>query len=91
MVTPVIAAPRQSRTVFERLRGGDEVAYAVTCFFALLVLVLTGALLWGLWVHSDLTRQKFGFGFVTSTTWNPGDADQYGALPFIYGTLSSLY
>jgi phosphate transport system permease protein len=32
--------------------------------------------------------QQFGFGFITNSTWNP-IADQYGALPHIYGTLVS--
>jgi ABC-type phosphate transport system permease subunit len=34
--------------------------------------------------------QKFGFHFVATSTWDPV-AEQYGALPFIYGTaISSL-
>jgi phosphate transport system permease protein len=91
MATPVIAAPSRSRGVFERLRDGDGIAYVVTFFFALVVLALTVGLLWGLWVNSELTRSKFGFGFLSSTTWNPGDANQYGALPFIYGTLVTSF
>jgi len=33
-----------------------------------------------------LTRQKFGWRFLTGTTWDPV-ALEFGALPFIYGTL----
>jgi len=32
--------------------------------------------------------RKFGVRFLVSGTWDPV-ADQYGALPFIYGTLLS--
>ena len=35
-------------------------------------------------------RNKFGFGFFTSTVWNP-PAEQFGALPFIYGTLLTSF
>ncbi len=86
MVTPVIAAPRRSRTILQRLCGGDEIAYALTFFFALVVLALTLALLWGLWVHSDPARSKFGFRFLSSSLWNPV-SNEFGALPFMYGTI----
>ncbi len=34
--------------------------------------------------------QKFGWGFITSTEWNPTEGrESYGALPFIAGTLST--
>ena len=32
--------------------------------------------------------QKYGVGFITSSTWNPVK-DEYGALPMIYGTIVS--
>ena len=34
------------------------------------------------------SHQKFGFHFLVTSTWDPV-ADQFGALPFIYGTLVS--
>ena len=34
--------------------------------------------------------KKFGFGFLTTETWNPV-SDQYGGLAFIYGTLVSSF
>jgi len=37
---------------------------------------------------STLSIQKFGWGFLTSSTWDPGHG-VYGALPFIYGTVVS--
>src|SRR6266852_7660785 len=39
---------------------------------------------------SSLAIQKFGFHFLETSTWDPV-AEQFGALPFIYGTaISSL-
>ena len=43
---------------------------------------------WELWNGSSLAIKKFGFHFLTTSTWDPV-AEQFGALPFIYGTLVS--
>jgi phosphate transport system permease protein len=37
---------------------------------------------------SQLSIEKFGWKFLTGTTWDPV-ADEYGALPFIFGTVIS--
>jgi phosphate transport system permease protein len=84
-----LTAVRKS-TPAGRLRGGDEVAWAVTLFFAALILVVTAFLVWQLWATSALSRHKFGFGFLTSSLWNPV-TDQFGALPFIYGTVITAF
>ncbi len=39
-----------------------------------------------LWVNSALPRHKFGLHFFLTRVWDP-IFDQFGALPFIYGTL----
>ena len=39
-----------------------------------------------LWVNSALPRHKFGLHFFLTSVWDP-IFDQFGALPFIYGTL----
>jgi phosphate transport system permease protein len=43
---------------------------------------------WQLARGSALAIQKFGFRFLTTSTWDPV-AENFGALPFIYGTLVS--
>jgi phosphate transport system permease protein len=64
----------------------DRVFERATAMFALCVLALT-VLLFALLVRESLPAlRKFGFSFVTGTTWDPV-AEQFGALPFIYGTL----
>jgi phosphate transport system permease protein len=79
-------SPPGARSFFKRLTSGDEIARLVTTLFASLILLLTLGIVWELWIHSALARQKFGFSFLTSTLWNPV-TDQFGALPFIYGTV----
>ena len=81
-----VTAVRPSRTLLQRLHGGDTVAYGICLLFALLVMGLTLALLFALWIASEPSRTKFGLSFLTTSFWNPV-TDQYGALPFIYGTL----
>ena len=43
---------------------------------------------WEMYSSSVLSIKKFGFGFLTSTTWDPF-SQVFGALPMIYGTLIS--
>ncbi len=85
MATTSAAVPQSTR-IAKRRFGGDDVAYGFTLLFALSVFAITALLVWELWLHSSLTRDKFGFSFITSKLWNPV-TDQFGALPFIYGTL----
>ncbi len=75
-----------ARSFFMKLRDGDEIARLITLIFATTVVVITAALVWDLWVNSALPRQKFGFHFFVTSVWDP-IMDQYGALPFIYGTM----
>ena len=78
------AAP--SRSFLSKLRDGDEIARLVTFLFAMSVVLITVLLVYQLWVNSALPRHKFGLHFFTTEVWDP-IADEYGALPFIYGTL----
>lgn len=80
---PPSAGPR---TFVQRLRQGDEVAHVVTLIFAALILLITSLLVYELWVNSHLSRAKFGLSFFWTQTWDPISGD-FGALPFIYGTI----
>src|SRR3989442_97296 len=69
---------------------GDKVFKWLTLAMALAVVVLVFLVGWQLARGSSLAIQKFGFHFLTTSTWDPV-AEQFGALPFIYGTaVSSL-
>ncbi len=66
--------------------GGDPIAPAVTWLTAASVLLLTLMLVYQLWIQSAVARHAFGFRFLWTSTWDP-NTGQFGALPFIYGTL----
>ncbi len=67
---------------------GDTVFKYLTAFFAAMVLLLIVLMAYEMYVTSSPTIDKFGWGFLTSTEWDPV-MDEYGALPFIYGTIVS--
>jgi phosphate transport system permease protein len=75
-----------SRSFLSRLRDGDEIARMITFLFAASVVLVTLLLVFELWQGSVLARHKFGFSFFRTSVWDP-IFDQFGALPFIYGTL----
>jgi phosphate transport system permease protein len=80
--TPVKLAPPS--------RWGDRVFEWLTLAMALAVVALVFLVGWQLARGSHLAITRFGFHFLTTSTWDPV-AEQYGALPFIYGTaVSSL-
>ncbi len=74
-----------SRSFLSKLREGDEIARLFTFLFAASVVLLTVLLVYELWIGSSLPRHKFGFNFFRTSVWDP-IFDQFGALPFIYGT-----
>jgi phosphate transport system permease protein len=55
---------------------------------ALTILALIALVGWTLYRGSHLALVKFGAAFLVSSRWNPV-TEQYGALPFIFGTLVS--
>jgi phosphate transport system permease protein len=85
----VVREPPSAAAAMKRpSRFGDKAFEWLTLVMALTVvalIVLTG---WQLWQGSVLAIKKFGFHFLTTSTWDPV-AEEFGALPFIYGTLVS--
>ena len=67
---------------------GDAIFRVLLGLVALLVLGIVIAMVWALAIDSMLSIRRFGFGFITSTHWNPIKGE-FGALPFIYGTIMS--
>jgi phosphate transport system permease protein len=92
MGTAVVTAPSQSspRKLTKFWRDGDKIAHLVTLIFAASVFLVTVFLVYELWMHSGPSRAKFGFSFLTGKTWDPV-AEQFGALPFIYGTVLTSF
>lgn len=75
-----------SRSFLSKLRDGDEIARLITFLFAASVVLITVLLVYELWINSALPRHKFGLNFFVTQVWDPV-MDEFGALPFIYGTL----
>src|SRR5580700_9607294 len=88
--TPNAATPTEftatPRSFLRRWTGGDEIAHLVTLIAAATILLIAVLLVYQLWVLSAEARTKFGWSFFVTKTWDPVSGD-YGALPFIYGTL----
>jgi phosphate transport system permease protein len=79
-------APKPVRSGKQRRQYADHIAHAVTFLFAAGIIAITALLFYELYVRAAITREKFGWHFLTGTTWDPV-ALEFGALPFIYGTL----
>jgi len=88
--TPNAAAPTDldwsPRALLRRKRGADEIAHLITLIAAASLLLITALLVYQLWIHSAEARHRFGWRFFVTRTWDPV-AGEFGALPFIYGTL----
>ena len=88
MAAPAITAggSLRTRSLLASLRGADGVAHLVALIFASSVLLVTVCLVWELWINSAPSRAKFGLSFLVTQDWDPSNG-QFGALPFIYGTV----
>ncbi|HEX5705670.1 MAG TPA: phosphate ABC transporter permease subunit PstC [Pyrinomonadaceae bacterium] len=68
--------------------AGDAVFRVVLFLGALTLVVIVAAMLAAVASSSLVSMREFGFGFLTSSVWNPVSGE-FGALPFIYGTVMS--
>ena len=66
---------------------GDRLYRGLLLLAASLVLLLVLGIGYELWQNSALSRQAFGWKFITTTEWDPALNQTFGALPFILGTL----
>ncbi|HEY7388302.1 MAG TPA: phosphate ABC transporter permease subunit PstC, partial [Bryobacteraceae bacterium] len=87
MASTVVA---EQRIVKKAAQTGDSVARLIALIFAAIVLLIVIVLVFELWQGSEASRQKFGWGFLTSSAWNPV-TEEFGALPFIYGTVITSF
>ena len=86
--TVIQGAPRpgRARVFLLRLRSGDEVAHLITLLVASFIILITALLVFELYRNSALAREKFGWDFLFTRTWDPV-FEEFGALPFIFGTV----
>jgi phosphate transport system permease protein len=91
LINPAISAEAED-SVLARMsppsRFSDKAFEYLTLAMALAVVALVFLVGWQLAHGGSLAIKRFGFRFLTTSTWDPV-AEQFGALPFIYGTLVS--
>jgi len=71
-----------------KIRSDEMFFRAVTGLFALVLILLVGAIGWILYTDSAGSLWKFGWNFWQTDTWDPVSGE-FGARPFIWGTLYS--
>lgn len=67
---------------------GDAIFRAILFISALLLLIMVLAMIVAIASNSMLSIREFGWGFLIGRSWDPIKG-QFGALPFIYGTVVS--
>ena len=77
-----------ARRPFPRRGADDRVFRVATGFFAFLVVLLVAGIGFELYRDSRLSIARFGLNFWRTKVWDPV-AGNFGALPFIWGTLYS--
>src|ERR1700746_1717231 len=77
-----------SQAPSRRASADDRFFRLGTGFFAFLIVALVAAIFFALFQSSRLSITKFGFRFWRTKVWDPVAGD-FGALPFIWGTLYS--
>lgn len=87
-----VEAPEEVRTIppvpLERANYADRAFKLILTAAAALIPILLGFLVYELWTGASLAVSRYGFDFVTSSTWDPV-AEEFGAFPLIFGTLLS--
>jgi phosphate transport system permease protein len=74
----------------ERANYGDLAFRLILTLAAVLIPVLLAFLVYELWTGARLAIDRFGFDFITSSTWDPV-AEEFGASPLVFGTLLSSF
>src|ERR1700739_3095697 len=88
--TKVTSMPGQGATLRKASSGElpDQLFRSAITACALAVLALLVLIVYELMSRSSLSWHAFGFKFFAASDWDPVN-EQFGALPFIYGTLVS--
>jgi len=74
--------------IFPSHNIGDIIFERLTLLFAVSVFLLVVLMGYEMYIGSKISIDKFGWSFLTNSTWDPVQ-EIYGALPIIYGTVVS--
>lgn len=84
-----VAVPMPTRIARPRTwRFADPTFRAAMAACAISLLGIACLIFWELWSRSQASLHRFGFQFFINSKWDPVSGN-FGALPFIYGTLVS--
>ena len=68
--------------------SSEKISKGILLFASLIIIILTGGMVYALLSGSIPAFKEFGLGFVFSPEWNPTEGrEEYGALSFIAGTI----
>src|SRR5215218_7305192 len=82
------AAPSAPSVSLESTNHGDRIFRLILTLAAVLIPILLAFLVYELWSGARLAVGRYGFDFITSSTWDPV-AEEFGAFPLVFGTLVS--
>lgn len=85
---PVEAAPSDGSATLGGRSAGDVVYRSLTMAFAVAIPVLLAFITFEVVAAAWPALRQFGFGFLTSSAWDPV-RNQFGAAPMIFGTIVS--
>ncbi len=89
MNPPVAVPANPAAPLLPAIRHWPDRAFRwIALLAAVAIVALIGLVGWELYHGARLAVAKFGVGFLASSAWDPV-TDQYGAWPFIFGTLVS--
>ena len=72
--------------------NSDKITKIVLVSVSFIILIVAGGMVFSLVGGAIPAFKTYGLGFITSTQWNPREGqEQYGALPFIAGTLITSF
>jgi phosphate transport system permease protein len=90
MPTAIVSDVTERQQSMSRLRRSDVLFHNITYSAAVFVLVLLAAIIASLVVGAWPAIKTFGFGFLTSQSWNPV-TEKFGGLAPIYGTIVTSF
>lgn len=71
---------------------GDRIFTTVTVILGISIIALAIIMAWVIFQEGSLAFREFGFfGFLKGTTWDPSVQLQFGAWPFLFGTLITSF
>lgn len=71
---------------------GDKIFTTVTILLGISIIALAVTMAWVIFDEGSLAFSEFGFfGFLSGTTWDPSVQLQFGAWPFLFGTLVTSF